>query len=140
MTCVTLQPSMDAPTGLLARVAQRFQPPLAVAVVGEYVPPLVAARHDLPHPAIMSVDGIHTVFGCFLVVYAFFYLFIDRHCYTLLHSARKSPHRTAMNRFLKASVQGFRAFRGYGGIAASRAGLSRRSQTAWLSMARESGC
>ena len=37
----------NAPTGLLARVTQRFWPQLAVAVGGVYVPPLVAARHDV---------------------------------------------------------------------------------------------
>src|ERR1035438_7998458 len=47
MACVTLRPSMDSPTGLLTRFAQRCQPQLAVALVGIDVPPLVAARHHM---------------------------------------------------------------------------------------------
>src|ERR1039458_7339935 len=45
MACVTLRPSMDAPTGLLTRFSQRCQPQLADGLVGIDGPPLVAARH-----------------------------------------------------------------------------------------------
>ena len=50
-------PGMDAPTGLLTRLAQRLQPQLAVTLDLVDLPPLVTARQNvLSGPGILDAD------------------------------------------------------------------------------------